>query len=183
MKSLRNLGTEVAMAVRLFQSDAGHQRKRIVLTILAIAWGTLSIVLLLSFGEGMKRSFHKGSRGMGEGIAVVWPGNTTRPYLGLASGRPIRFVDEDATILRSRIPEIADLSREYSRRIGVTAGTKTVNARVRGVDPSFGDMRNLIPQEGGRFLNDRDLDEKRRVIFLGDELAKDLFGTQAVVGR
>jgi putative ABC transport system permease protein len=183
MKALRNLGTEAAMALRLFQNDASHQRKRIVLTILAIAWGTLSIVLLLSFGEGMKRSFHKGSRGMGEGIAVVWPGSTTRPYLGLPSGRPIQFVDEDAAILRARIPEIAALSREYSRRIGVTAGTKTVNARVRGVDPSFGEMRNQIPQEGGRFLNERDLQEKRRVIFLGDELAKDLFGTQDVVGR
>jgi putative ABC transport system permease protein len=183
MKRLRNFGTEAAMALRLFQSDASHQRKRIVLTVLAIAWGTLSIVLLLSFGEGMKRSFHKGSRGMGEGIGVVWPGATTKAYLGLPSGRPIQFQDEDVAILRARVPEIASISREYSRRPSLTAGTKTVNARVRGVDPEFGEMRNLIAQEGGRFLNALDQEEKRRVIFLGDELARDLFGQEAVVGR
>ena len=60
--------TEIALILKLFQHDVAHQTKRIALTVLAISWGTLSIVLLLSFGEGMKRSFHKGSRGMGEGI-------------------------------------------------------------------------------------------------------------------
>jgi putative ABC transport system permease protein len=137
----------------------------------------------LSFGEGMKRSFHKGSRGMGEGIAVLWPGATTKAYLGLPSGRTIRFVDEDMDLLRARVPEIEAISREYSRRIGVTVGKKTVNARVRGVDPPFGELRNHLPQAGGRFLNELDLSEKRRVVFLGDELCRDLFGRQDVVGE
>ena len=75
--------------------------------MLAIAWGTLSIVLLLSFGEGLKRAFHKGTRGMGEGIGVLWPGATTRAYVGLPSGRTIAFRDEDAELLRARIPSIA----------------------------------------------------------------------------
>ncbi|PYQ19519.1 MAG: ABC transporter permease, partial [Acidobacteria bacterium] len=151
--------------------------------ILAIAWGTLSIVLLLSFGEGMKRSFHKGSRGMGEGIGVVWTGATTKAFMGLPSGRPIQFTDEDVNLLRVRVPEIQALSSEYARRSGVTAGTKTVNARVRGVDPEFGELRNLIPQAGGRFLNELDVKEKRRVVFLGEELARDLFGREDVTGR
>jgi len=174
---------EIALIWKLFQHDVAHQRKRIALTILAIAWGTLSIVLLLSFGEGMKRSFHKGSRGMGEGIGVVWTGATTKAFMGLPSGRPIQFTDEDVNLLRVRVPEIQALSSEYSRRIGVTAGTKTVNARVRGVDPEFGELRNLIPQAGGRFLNELDIKEKRRVVFLGEELARDLFGREDVTGR
>ncbi len=180
---MKHLRVELAMVWRLFQSDAAHQRKRIALTVLAIAWGTLSIVLLLSFGEGMKRSFHKGSRGMGEGIGVVWPGATTRAYLGLPSGRTIQFVDEDVDLLRARVPEIAAISREYSQWSGFTAGAKTVNNRLRGVDTSFGEMRNLLPQAGGRFLNDLDMKEKRRVVFLGDELSRDLFGREDVVGR
>jgi putative ABC transport system permease protein len=92
-------------------------------------------------------------------------------------------VDEDVEIVRARVPEIAAMSREYSRWTGFTAGTKTVNNRLRGVDPSFGEMRNLIPQPGGRFLNERDMAEKRRVVFLGEELARDLFGSEDVVGR
>jgi len=174
---------ELALVWKLFQHDVSHQRKRIALTVLAIAWGTLSIVLLLSFGEGMRRSFHKGSRGMGEGIGVVWPGATTKAFMGLPSGRPIQFTEEDVGLLRGRVPEIAALSCEYSRRTGLTAGTKTVNARVRGVDPEFGQLRNQIPQPGGRFLNEPDRRDKRRVAFLGEELARDLFGREDVVGQ
>jgi len=174
---------EIALVFRLFRADLAHQRKRIALTVLAIAWGTLSIVLLLSFGEGLKRSFAKGSRGMGEGIGVVWGGATTKAYMGLPSGRTIRIREEDAPMLRQRIPEIAALSVEFARRIPVAVGTKIVNVRVRGVDPEFGELRNLHPQPGGRFLDAPDVVEKRRVVFLGDEIARDLFGSEDVVGR
>jgi putative ABC transport system permease protein len=167
---------ELLLVWRLFMVDAARNRKRIALTVMAIGWGTLSIVMLLSFGEGMKRSFHRNVRGMGEGIGVLWPGATTRPYLGLPSGRAISFTDEDAAVLGARIPEIGAISREYAKRTSVSAGPKTVNARVRGVDVSFGEMRNLIPQPGGRFLDHLDGAHKRRVVFLGDELATDLFG-------
>jgi putative ABC transport system permease protein len=174
---------EMSLVWRLFRSDLTHNRKRIALTILAIAWGTLSIVMLLSFGEGMKRAFRKSKRGMGEYIGILWPGNTTRPYAGLPSGRAIRFTDEDAEILAARIPEITALSREYAIRRGISHGTKTINARIRGVDPLFGELRHIYPQTGGRFVNDLDLEAKRRVMVLGDELATDLFGKEDPLGK
>jgi len=174
---------ELGLVWKLLQADLAHNRKRIVLTVMAIAWGTLSIVLLLSFGEGMKHAFHKGTRGMGDGLAVVWPGSTTKAYAGLPSGRSFQFRDEDLTLLSERVPEIAHISGEYARHVSFSVDTTTVNKRLRGVDASFGPMRNLIPQPGGRFLNERDLEEKRRVVFLGDELAQDLFGRQDVVGE
>jgi putative ABC transport system permease protein len=174
---------ELLLVWRLFRVDAARNRKRIGLTVMAIGWGTLSIVLLLSFGEGMKRSFHRTSRGMGEGIGVLWPGATTRAYAGLPSGRPIMFTDEDAELLAARIPEITAISREYSKRVPVARGTKTVNARVRGVDPSYGELRNIIPQAGGRFLDELDSTFKRRVVVLGDELATDLFAKDDPIGK
>jgi len=180
---MRFAAAELTLVWRLFRADLSHQTKRIVLTVLAIAWGTLSIVLLLSFGEGLKRAFAKGSRGMGEGIAVVWPGSTTKAYMGLPSGRSIPIKEDDPNLLRTRISEIEMLSVEYARFSPVTAGTKSVNVRVRGVEPEFGEMRNIHPQAGGRFLNELDLIEKRRVVVLGDKLAEDLFGSQDVVGR
>jgi putative ABC transport system permease protein len=103
--------------------------------------------------------------------------------MGLPSGRPIPLKEDDPALLRSRIPEIAALSVEFSRWVPMTVGTKTVNARVRGVDPEFGELRNIHPQAGGRFLNERDMAEKRRVTVLGEELARDLFGTEEVVGK
>jgi putative ABC transport system permease protein len=174
---------EIALVGKLFQADLSHNRKRIALTILAIAWGTLSIVMLLSFGEGMKRAFHRSKRGLGESIGILWPGATTRAWAGLPSGRAIALRDEDHELLRARVSEIVGLSREYARRCSLSVGVKTVNARTRGVDPVFGEIRHLYPRPGGRFLDERDLADKRRVIFLGEELASDLFGREDVVGQ
>lgn len=174
---------ELALVWKLFRHDAARQRKRIALTVAAIAWGTLSIVMLLSFGEGMRRAFHKNTRGMGENIGVLWPGSTSRAYEGLPSGRPIPLRDEDAELLAARIPQIVSLSREYSRRVGVTFGQKTVNVRVRGVDPAFGELRHHFPEAGGRFIDALDITLKRRTVFLGDELAHDLFGDQSPLGH
>ena len=177
-------GSEVALVLKLLRHDAGRQKKRLALTVLAVAWGTLSIVLLLSFGEGLKRAFHKTKRGMGEGIAVLWPGSTTRAYMGLPAGRSLRLHEEDAELITSRVTAVDRLSREYSRwNVAVAHGAKSLNIRVRGVDPSFGDLRNLIPRAGGRFINALDVEQKRRVVFLGDELAADLFGAADPVGK
>jgi putative ABC transport system permease protein len=174
---------ELALVFKLFRHDAARQRKRIALTVLAIAWGTLSIVMLLSFGEGLKRAFWRGKQGLGQGIGVMWPGATTRAYQGLPSGRAITLRDEDPELLVARIPSLLAASREYARRTGVTHGQKTVNARVRGVDPSFGELRHHFPQAGGRFIDELDSQLKRRVVFLGDELATELFGREDPVGR
>jgi putative ABC transport system permease protein len=174
---------ELALILKLFRHDAVRQRKRIALTVLAIGWGTLSIILLLSFGEGMKRAFHKGKSGMGESIGVLWPGSTTRAYMGLPSGRALKFRDEDADLLKARIPALGEVSREYSRFGGLTRGRKTVNARLRGVDASFGELRNQVQEPGGRFINERDVLDKRRSIFLGEELAKNLFGSDPPLGQ
>jgi len=65
--------------------------------------GTVSLLLLLSFGEGLKRQLKKGSAGMGSGIAVIFPGETTKPWQGMASGRPIRPTFEDVALLRDRV--------------------------------------------------------------------------------
>jgi putative ABC transport system permease protein len=176
---------ELAMIWRLFRHDAARQRKRIALTVLAIAWGTVTLVLLLSFGEGLKRQLRKGTRGMGEGIGVVWAGSTSKTFAGLPSGRKIAFVQSDGELLRARIPEIAAISAEYERwQTPLTVGRKTITARLAGVEPAYGDMRNSIPQPGGRFLNEHDYEDKRRVIFLGNKTSDDLFGKGAnPVGR
>ena len=73
-----------ALIWKLFRRSAHIQKKRMAMTVAAIAWGTLTIVLLLSFGEGLKRTFSRGSKGLGEGIVVVWA-NTTAKALRLAA--------------------------------------------------------------------------------------------------
>lgn len=168
----------------LFRRSAQIQRKRMVMTVAAIAWGTLSIVLLLSFGVGLERNFTKGSRGLGEGIVVVWPGTTGKAFEGFPQGRQLQFTSEDVELLRASIPEIRSISGEM-RRWGnnVTWGRASLSKPVAGVEPSYGEMRNQIPQAGGRFLNERDEADKRRVAFLGNRAAVELFGKTDPVGQ
>lgn len=176
--------TDLPLILRLFRRSAGINRRRMTMTVAAIAWGTLSIVLLLSFGEGLKRNLTKGSRGLGEGIIVIWPGATSKAFEGFPQGRNLRFVPEDIALLEANIPEIT-LSSAEMRRWGntVTYGRTSLTKPVVGVEPSYGPLRNQLPQSGGRFLNDLDELMKRRVVFLGDELKKELFAEADPIGE
>ena len=80
------------------------ERTRIFLTILAIAWGTASITIMLALGEGLRLTFSRSGKGMGQGILVVWPGQTSRAYGGLPEGYPVTPDREDVEALRAAIP-------------------------------------------------------------------------------
>ena len=81
---------DLSVTWSLFVRASSLQRKRAMLTVAAIAWGTVAIVLLLAFGEGLGRQMMRGRLGMGENIAVWWPGETSKVWQGLPTGRPIR---------------------------------------------------------------------------------------------
>lgn len=163
----------------MFWREFRSQKKRMFLTILAIVWGTMSITMLLAFGEGLRTQLSINQKGMGEGIMIVWGGQTSKPYKGLPRGRPIRFQREDVDFLRQRVPEIQMMGGEYTRwGQSIANKNKMFNRVVNGVYPEYETMRNMIPEMGGRFINKLDMELKRRVVFLGNELADDLFGAK-----
>lgn len=168
----------------LFARASRVQRKRAVLTIAAIAWGSLSLMLFLSFGEGLKRSLYRSTRGMGQNLAVMWPGNTGRPWQGLPAGRPILPKLEDVELLKKRVQGVRGISGEIQNwRVVMQQGDNTVTGQVFGVSSDYGRIRNQIPQPGGRYLNPIDHRQRRRVTFLGNDLAVELFGQEDPVGR
>ena len=172
------------LIVRLFHSAAKIQRKRMILTVTAIAWGTIAIILLLSFGEGLKRSMDQGRRGLGDSLVILWMGETEKAYAGLPAGRPIRLVPDDVELVLKSVPEMASASGEmHNWNVQLVNGRKALNKRVVGVHPAYGELRTSYPQPGGRYIDELDQRLKRRVVFLGNELAKDLFGTEDPVGK
>jgi putative ABC transport system permease protein len=174
----------IGLVFQLFLRSSRVQRKRAVLTIAAIAWGSVSLLLLLAFGEGLKLQLTRAKAGMGSDIAVLWPGETTKPWRGLPPGRPIRPKLDDLEMLRERVAGHDGIIGEIVNwGANFTNGKKTVNAQLVGASVLYGEVRNHIPRAGGRFLNDQDEAERRRSIFLGDELAGDLFGKDVPVGR
>ncbi len=169
---------------RQFFKDMKNQKLRTLMTMFGILWGTTSVVLLMGFGTGLYNNQMERFQGLGTNIAIIWSGMTSKPWQGLPRGRNIRFTEEDVASMKANLRSPERISPEFAR-YGVTIKSQKNNmlARVAGVWPEFADMRNLIPMEGGRFLNAYDIMDKRRTIFIGDEVATNLFGNTRVVGQ
>jgi putative ABC transport system permease protein len=169
--------------LRQLLHDVQKQKVRTALTILGITWGTVSVALLVAFGQGLEERIYKNQIGMGENIVIVWPSRTSLTFEGLGKGRRIRVSEDDMQALRREIPE-ATFSGEFSRRTsGFRRGRARVSPDITANSPIFASMRNVIPAQGGRYVNDLDMDRRRRVVFLGNDLKNDLFGAEEAVGR
>lgn len=171
-----------ALFKELFQ-NLNQQRLRSFLTIFGIMWGTATLILLLAFGMGFRDQTVLNMRGMGDQLAIMFGGQTTKPFEGYGIGRPIRYREEDAQVLKDKIAEIDVATPEYMRNLEISYGDKRRNSSVGGVYPVYQELRNTFEVPGGRWLNQRDLDERRRVIFLGNRLAENLFGEKDPVGK
>jgi len=145
------------MFVRQIFRDMRGQKLRSALTLFGIFWGTSALILLGAFGHGIHAHQVKQFHGLGERIVIMWPGRTSISYEGLPKGRSVY--------------------------LPVRRGKVILSSQVAGVAPEYGDMRNVLPDRGGRFLNDLDLLLKRRVCFLGNDLKNDLFGDDDAVGE
>jgi putative ABC transport system permease protein len=170
-------------AILQMMRDARSQKLRTFLTGFGIVWGTVAITLLLAFGTGMKKQMIKTTAGLGDRIGIAWPGLTSMPFQGLGKGRRIRVREEDLIAIRSQVPGLRAISAEFAGDMKMRYGLKTYPVDVTGVTPEFGEMRNLIPQAGSRFINPIDVDQQRRVLFLGNELAETVFGKDDPIGR
>lgn len=161
-----------------------HQRLRTAMTILGITWGTVAVVVLLAFGTGLEKQMRKNAKGIGEGIVIVGGGTTTRGFRGFPEGRQVRLLPADVELLRREVPEIAVATPEHGRwEVPVRNGALVASPYVSGVEPEYGDLRNVFAAQGGRWINPLDLSGRRRVAVLGNELAKLLFGEADAVGR
>jgi putative ABC transport system permease protein len=164
-------------SLRQLLRDLSAQKLRTTLTILGITWGTVAVIVLMAFGVGFEKQTRKNMHGMGDGIVIMFGGRTTAAFQGYNEGRPIRLREDDVALIATRVREVGDISPEY-RRGGIPARVDTLSTMptVTGVHPVYGRLRNILVEDGGRFLNDLDEAGRRRVVVLGDEIKKLLFG-------
>jgi putative ABC transport system permease protein len=165
----------IFLSIKQFLADLRRQKLRTFMTMFGIFWGTCSIVLLFAFGTGITEAQLRSQKGLGENIVIFWPGITAKEYKGLPKGRRIRPTDEDVAYLKQVAQTITYISPENGRNMDLKWGKQLTRRFVDGVWPEYGIIRNLIPDIGSRFINELDLKNRRRVIFLGDQLAEDLF--------
>ena len=167
-----------------FIGDLKQQKTRAFLTMLAITWGTIATVILLSFGGGLHDSFMRGTVNAGDRMFMIYGGETSEEYEGLSKGRRIRLTEADLQLLQRTLANVEIASASYGRW-GTTFehGENKTNTFMEGVHPAFEQLRSMYPQSGGRFLNRPDVDQKRRVIFFGNEIAEQLFRDEDPVGQ
>jgi putative ABC transport system permease protein len=159
-----------------------RNRLRAGLSMLGISWGIVSVVMLLAYGEGFNQALLRGFQGaFGDGVSVMWPGQTSMQAGGERAGRPVRIRLADAEVL-DQLPLVKAWSPEYMQELPVAWESKLASYRARGVAPSYGIMR-AQPAASGRFINAEDVRLQRRVVFLGSEVALKLFGNVPPVGE
>ncbi len=166
-----------------FIEDIRKQKLRTFLMSIAFSWGTFTIIILLSFGRGLIDKSLEGVYGSGDQIISVYGGQTSIPYAGLGTGRYIRLREDDMFVLQNAIPEIRYISPRYGRWGQVVTERTTRTVYFEGVDPKYEFLRSMYPVAGGRFININDIRERRRVVFLGNKIAEELFGNTNPVGK
>jgi putative ABC transport system permease protein len=169
--------------IRQLIRDTRSQKLRTILTLFGMIWGTAAVSLLLAFGDGLHKQVLKSSMGIGNKVVIGWPARTSMPFEGLAKGRYILMDEDDIRLLRKKAYGLDAISVEYMAGVKLQRAAKVLSVSVSGVEPEFGEIRNLIPSAGGRFINPLDQEMRRRVVFLGDELAGQVFGNEPPVGR
>jgi putative ABC transport system permease protein len=159
-----------------------RNRTRALLSMLGISWGIVSVVVLLAYGEGFNQALLRGFRGaFGDGVSVMFPGQTSLQAGGERAGRSVRLRLADAEAVGS-LPLVKAWSPEFMRDVTVAWGTQQASYRARGVAPDYGTMRTQ-PASSGRFIEAEDVRLQRRVVFLGSEVALKLFGNLPPVGE
>lgn len=168
---------------KLYLSEYRKRQKKTALITFAIAWGAFSLLLLMSFGRGLAHQFKVGNEGLGMDLVMFTGGQTSKVYQGLPKGRRIRLYPDDIALLQSRIPEIKRIIPESYTTMQITYKDKETSRTVNGVAPEFSVMRSTFARVGGRFINQNDEHDARRVAFIGWNLATYLFGEEDPIGK
>jgi putative ABC transport system permease protein len=156
-------------------------KMRMFLTMFGIVWGISSVILLVGLGRGFSADNQKRMKTLGKDLVIVWGGRTSAQAGGLAAGREIRLVIDDARMIRSECYLVKTVSPELRRGVPEVSQFNSANREVVGMWPSYQDFRSLTVAEG-RPVSDEDESEARRVVVLGDAARKQLFSGQPAVG-
>ncbi|MCI0350239.1 MAG: ABC transporter permease [Acidobacteriales bacterium] len=159
-----------------------RNRLRSTLTMLGIVWGIASVVILLAYGQGLGRSVMTAFMGIGNNVAMMWPGQTSMQAGGQRAGRRVKFEYADVQAIRDEVPIIKGVSAESDDDLGFKVGTRVISVMTKAIEMPYGAMRRLEVEEG-RFFEESDFIENRRVVILGPDAAKKVFNGAPALGQ
>lgn len=172
---LGDLGTQALSALK-------HNRRRTILTMLGMAWGIATVVLLLAYGSGFRSAVMVAFRTFGGNLVGIFPGRTSLQAGGTKAGVQIRLTRDDLEYLRAECPMLTRISPEVDKQSFVSFGTRSGSYGIHGIYSSYENIRALDVGEGSFFGEQEDYTHSR-VAVIGSTVKKKLFSGQNALGE
>lgn len=159
--------------------NIAKNKLRAILTGVSVFTGIFMLIILLGAGRGLRNGFEHGFKGNAINAIHIWGGVTSMPYKGLLANREVELTNEDLTALRQSMSELDKSSGKYRLWRGeslLNYKEKYGNYGIHGIEPEYIHLEDQTIIMG-RFINDRDMEEGRKVIVLATDSREKLFGT------
>ena len=159
-----------------------HNRRRTALTMLGMAWGIATVVMLLAYGDGFGRACTNIFANFGTKMVIVVPGQTSMQAGGQKAGAAVRLTQDDVETLATNMPQITHITPSVDKQCNVQYDNRVFTWAVTGNDPNVYDIRSL-KMDQGRFYNMEDQVQRARVAVIGSEAKEKLFSGRSAVGE
>jgi len=159
-----------------------HNRRRTALTMLGMAWGIATVVMLLAYGDGFGKACANIFANFGTKLMIVVPGRTSMQAGGQKAGAQLRFTLDDVDTLTTNLPQITHITPEVDKQCNVQFDTRSFIFDVTGDYPNVDSVRAL-KLGTGRFFNMQDQMQHTRVAVIGSEAKDKLFSGRNAVGE
>ena len=159
-----------------------HNRRRTALTMLGMAWGIATVVMLLAYGNGFGQACENIFANFGTKLMIVVPGRTSMQAGGQKAGMQVRFTMDDVDTLTTNLPQITHITPEVEKQSNIQFDTRTFNFQVTGNYANVDSVRALKLGQG-RFYNNQDEMQRARVAVLGSEAKEKLFSGLNAIGE
>lgn len=157
-------------------------KRRTLLTMFGIAWGIISITIMVAAGEGLGVGIQKNQESFGKDVMIVFAGRTSMQAGGMRSGRIIRWTEEDYLQVAKEATACKYVMPELGNNVQVRSLFNSGDLQAVGALPPFTEIRSIAVAQG-RFYNEQDNAEARNVAFLGSDAKKQLFADREALGQ
>jgi putative ABC transport system permease protein len=172
---LRDLFTQACEAML-------YNRRRTLITMIGMAWGIATVVLLMAYGAGFGRAIEAIFSQFGTNLMGVFPGTTSEQAGGKKAGVQVKFQLADVDLLQNTVPDILHIVPEVSKDVTVQNDAHSYTWTVAGSYPADADVQKL-DLDYGRFYTDKDLEERNHVAVIGSEAKTKLYSGLYPLGQ
>lgn len=152
-----------------------RNKSRSLLTGFGVFWGVFMLIALSGGGQGLREMLQNNFAGFATNASVIWAQPTTKAYRGFNKGREWSMDTKDIVRLRHQVPELDVISPMiFGGRRTTTRGTNTFSASTMGVTPDYAHVAAPTLYYG-RYINDIDMKQERKVCVIGKQIYKNLF--------